>query len=71
MRKFSKTFAFAKRNIKEIVRDPISLIFMILLLVPVPMFNCSLGKESYFCLVLWIALGIVFYVRSGNKEKAQ
>ncbi|MBQ1502563.1 MAG: ABC transporter permease [Clostridia bacterium] len=31
MRKFSKTFAFAKRNIKEIVRDPISLIFMILL----------------------------------------
>ena len=54
-----------------VIGSVMALIFMILLLVPVPMFNCSLGKESYFCLVLWIALGIVFYVRSGNKEKAQ
>jgi len=70
-------YHFAKKEhnteimLTGVIGSVMALIFMILLLVPVPMFNCSLGKESYFCLVLWIALGIVFYVRSGNKEKAQ
>lgn len=36
-------------------------VFAILLLVPIDMFNCSLGKESYFCLVIWMILGLVFY----------
>lgn len=36
-------------------------VFCLLLLVPIPMFNCSLGKESYLCLVVWIILGIIFY----------
>ena len=39
---------------------------MILLLVPIPMFNCSLGKESYICLVIWIIMGLIFYIRSGK-----
>ena len=68
-------FAKKERNTEIMVTGVIgtvmALIFMILLLVPIPMFNCSLGKESYFCLILWIVLGIVFYVRSGNTEKAQ
>lgn len=40
----------------------ISIIFTILLLVPIKMFNCSLGKESYICLCIWIVIGIVFYI---------
>jgi uncharacterized membrane protein len=50
--------------ISGIIGILISLIFCILLLIPIPMFNCSLGKESYICLVVWICLGIVFYVSS-------
>lgn len=38
-----------------------SIIFSILLLVPIKLFNCSLGKESYIALVIWIVLGAVFY----------
>lgn len=38
-----------------------SIIFSILLLVPIELFNCSLGKESYIALVIWIVLGAVFY----------
>ncbi|MBR6095571.1 MAG: APC family permease [Oscillospiraceae bacterium] len=47
-----------------------SLVFCVLLLVPIPMFHCSLGRESYICLLIWIALGIVFYLRSAKKRKA-
>lgn len=36
-------------------------IFAVLLLVPIPMFNCSLGMESYICLLLWSVLGLIFY----------
>lgn len=36
-------------------------IFVILLLVPIEMFNCSLSMESYVCLVIWIVCGAVFY----------
>lgn len=45
-----------------------SLLFVVLLLIPIPMFNCSLGKESYTCLIIWIVLGAVFYWRS-RKQK--
>lgn len=44
------------------------IVFCVLLLVPIPMFNCSLGKESYICLVVWIVLGLIFYVR-GKRAK--
>ena len=43
--------------------------FLVLLLVPIPMFNCSLGKESYICLLIWIVLGVIFYFAS-KKRKA-
>lgn len=45
-----------------------SLLFMILLLVPLPGFSSSLGTESYICLVVWVVLGIVFYVTSARKK---
>ena len=45
-----------------------ALVFIILLLIPIPMFNCSLGKESYICLFIWIALGAVFYAGRKNRK---
>ena len=38
--------------------------FLVLLLVPIPMFGCSLGKQSYICLLIWVVLGLVFYLSS-------
>lgn len=43
-----------------IIGSIMGLVFAVLLLVPIPMFNCSLGTESYICLGLWLALGVVF-----------
>lgn len=41
-----------------------SVAFLVLLLVPIPMFSCSLGKESYICLAIWVVLGLVFFFSS-------
>ena len=39
-----------------------SVIFMILQLIPIPGLNgVHFGKESYIMLVIWIAIGLVFY----------
>lgn len=41
-----------------------SAIFMILQLVPIPGLNgVHFGKESYIMLVVWIAIGVVFYIK--------
>lgn len=45
----------------------IAVIFAVLLLVPIRGLDCSLGKESYICLVAWIAIGVFFYNNSKNK----
>lgn len=42
--------------------------FSVLLLVPIKGLNCSLGKESYVCLLIWIALGFIFYFSSKRKK---
>ena len=39
-----------------------SLLFAVLLLVPVPALNASLGRESYICLFAWSALGLLVYL---------
>lgn len=39
-------------------------IFAMLLLIPIHGLDCSLGKESYICLVVWIAVGIYFFRKS-------
>ena len=63
-------FASRERNFgvmfTGIIGSIMALIFMILLLVPIPMFNCSLGRESYICLIIWIIMGVIFYIRSGK-----
>lgn len=48
-----------------------SLLFVVLLLIPIPLFSCSLGTESYICLAVWILLGLLFFWRSGKKEQKQ
>lgn len=47
------------------------LFFIMLLLIPIPAFHCSLGKESYICLSIWIALGLIFYLSARCKRKKQ
>ena len=44
-----------------------SVVFAVLLLVPISAFGCSLGKESYVCLVVWVVLGAVFYATSRKR----
>ena len=39
----------------------LAIILALILLVPIPVLNCSLGKESLICLIAWILLGIIFY----------
>ena len=46
-----------------------ALMFAVLLLVPIPGFATSLGKESYICLIIWIVLGGVFYWGSKRRGK--
>ena len=41
-----------------------SIIFMILQLIPIPGLNgVHFGKESYIMLIIWIAIGLVFYAK--------
>jgi len=61
-------FAKSEKNVPIMVTGIIGVVmaicFMVLLLVPIDMFNCSLGKESYVCLIVWIVLGAIFYFSS-------
>lgn len=61
-------FAGKEGNIPIMITGVLGLLlgiaFCVLLLVPIPAFHCSLGKESYICLVIWIALGMIFYFRN-------
>ena len=64
--RFAKKEANTEVMITGIIGSIMALIFMILLLIPIPVFNCSLGKESYICFIIWIVMGVIFYVRSGK-----
>ena len=39
-----------------------AVLFAILLIVPIPYFNISLGRESYFFLLIWTIMGYYFYI---------
>ena len=45
-----------------------SVCFALLLLLPIPGLNVSIGKESYALLILWTILGIIFYTRTNKKS---
>lgn len=44
-----------------------SILFALLLLVPIPYLNISLGKESYFVLLIWTLMGYYFYRSQEDK----
>lgn len=46
----------------------LAVILALILLVPIPMLHCSLGKESYICLIAWIALGVAFYISQKKRR---
>lgn len=58
-------------QITGVIGTILAIVFMVLLLVPIPMFNCSLGKESYICLVIWIVIGVIFYFTSRRKKQGE
>jgi len=66
-------YKYAKQNNDTIIKitgllgTAFSVLFAILLVVPIPYFNISLGTESYCALFAWIIIGAFFY-RSRNKE---
>lgn len=41
----------------------IAMAFSIVLLIPIRGLECSLGMESYICLVIWVIIGFLFYNR--------
>ena len=54
--------------ITGVIGSLMALMFCILLLVPIKMFGCSLGRESMICLIIWIVLGIIFYVSTRSRR---
>ena len=45
-----------------------SLAFMILQLIPIPgLSGVHFGKESYIMLVVWVLLGLIFYLKQRKK----
>ena len=60
-------FKYAKNNGNTLIKITgllgfiFACFFAILLLVPIPYFNISLGRESYFFLLVWTILGYYFY----------
>ena len=71
-------FRFAKqdKNIGIMLTGAVgilmAIVFTVLLLIPIPALHCSLGNESYICLIVWIVMGLLFYLsvkcshRTGN-----
>ena len=62
--KSARSQAASRIVITGILGTFFSLIFVVLLLVPIPGLSSSLGAESFVCLVVWLILGFVFYLYS-------
>ena len=60
-------YKYAKQNgdtaiqITGLLGTAFAILFAVLLVVPIPYFNISLGPQSYFCLIVWIIMGAIFY----------
>lgn len=67
--KFAKSEGNRSSVFSGIIGVVMGIIFCILLIVPIPVFNCSLSTESYICLILWIALGVMFYIHGKKAIK--
>ena len=65
--KYAKDEGDTPIKITGILGAAFSILFALLLLVPLPGLNIALGKESYVFLLLWTVTGYFFY-RSRNKN---
>lgn len=55
-------------KIMAVIGAMFSATFMVLQLIPIPgLSGVHFGKESYIMLVIWIALGVVFYIFKGKQ----
>ena len=65
-------YAYQEKRIDIIILGAIGFIFAILfevlLLVPIPGVEGSLSKESYMLLIIWLALGFIFYVYTSRRK---
>ena len=58
-------------KVMAIIGVTFSAIFMVLQLIPIPgLKGVHFGKESYLMLVVWIAIGVVFYLKQMKYFKA-
>ena len=48
-----------------------SVIFLVLLLIPISGLNCSLSSESYICLSVWVILGVIFSAINRKANSAE
>jgi amino acid transporter len=56
------------KKVMAVFGSMFSVIFMVLQLVPIPgLSGVNFGKESYIMLVMWIALGVAFYLFKGKQ----
>ena len=66
-------FALKDKKIGIMITGGIGTIFSVvcavILLVPISGLKCSLGKESYICLIVWVAMGVIFYLCRQYKNK--
>lgn len=51
-----------------VIGTVMAVVFAVILLIPIPGLHCSLSKQSYVCLLIWSALGVLF-VRKRKQEK--
>ena len=66
MRKFGDGSGFLKTM--AVIGTVFSVIFMILQLIPIPgLSGVHFGKESYLMLIVWIVIGLVFYLKERNR----
>ena len=67
-RKFAREEGVGYIQVTGVIGFVMAVIFAVLLLIPIPGLHCSLGKESYLCLVVWIILGVLFYFTSRKRR---
>ena len=76
-RKYAREEGRLDINIFGTLGFAFSVFFTLLLLIPIPKLDCSIGRESWLFLVLWTILGMIFFLRTQvsklprDKEKAK
>lgn len=59
-------------KVMSVVGIVFSVVFMILQLVPIPgLEDVHFGKESYIMLIIWIGMGVIFYLTKGKDFDAR